>query len=49
MRTDVDRALFNSLKQRFDLGLFDPKAAYDWPGRDDVGTDESAARVLPFC
>ena len=24
---DVDRALFNSLKQRFDLGLFDPPAA----------------------
>jgi len=28
---DVDRALFNSLKQRFDLGLFDPVDAYDWP------------------
>jgi len=37
--TDVDRALFNSLKQRFDLGLFDPPAAYDWPGVDDVGND----------
>ena len=36
---DVDRALFNSFKQRFDLGLFDPKEAYDWPGKEDIGTD----------
>ena len=38
---DVDRALFNTLKQRFDLGLFDPYDAYDWPTRDDIGTDHS--------
>jgi hypothetical protein len=43
---DVDRALYNSFKQRFDLGLFDPKEAYAWPGRDDVGTDASAALSL---
>ena len=42
----IDRALYNSFKQRFDLGLFDPKAAYAWPGRDDVGTDESAELSL---
>jgi len=44
--TDLDRALFNSLKQRFDLGLFDPKDAYAWPTADDVGTDASAAMSL---
>lgn len=38
---DVDRALYNALKQRFDLGLFDPEEAYDWPTADDVGTDAS--------
>lgn len=43
---DVDRALYNAFKQRFDLGLFDPKDAYAWPGRDDVGTDASAALSL---
>lgn len=43
---DVDRALFNSLKQRFDLGLFDPKEAYDWPTRDDIGTDASMELAL---
>jgi beta-glucosidase-like glycosyl hydrolase len=43
---DVDRALFNSLKQRFDLGLFDPKAAYDWPNADSIGTDASLALTL---
>jgi hypothetical protein len=43
---DVDRALFNTFKQRFDLGLFDPKAAYDWPTADDVGSDSSAALSL---
>ena len=43
---DVDRALFNSFKQRFDLGLFDPKAAYAWPTADNVGTDASAALSL---
>jgi beta-glucosidase-like glycosyl hydrolase len=43
---DLDRALFNSLKQRFDLGLFDPKDAYAWPTADDVGTDASAAMSL---
>ncbi len=43
---DVDRALFNSLKQRFDLGLFDPKEAYEWPTRDDIGTDESLELTL---
>ena len=43
---DVDRALFNSFKQRFDLGLFDSKDAYAWPTADDVGTDESAALSL---
>lgn len=39
---DVDRALFNTFKQRFDLGLFDPVDSYAWPGADDVGTDASA-------
>ena len=29
----VDRALYNSFKQRFDLGLFDPQEAYAWPGK----------------
>ena len=43
---DVDRALFNSLKQRFDLGLFDPRESYAWPGRDDIGTAESQALSL---
>eukprot|EP00040_Diaphanoeca_grandis_P022561 m.121584 g.121584 ORF g.121584 m.121584 type:complete len:950 (-) comp28865_c0_seq1:374-3223(-) len=43
---DVDRALFNSLKQRFDLGLFDPKDAYDWPTNDSIGSDASAAMSL---
>ena len=43
---DVDRALYNSLLQRFDLGLFDPAEAYEWPGRDDIGTDESKALNL---
>jgi beta-glucosidase-like glycosyl hydrolase len=43
---DVDRALFNSLKQRFDLGLFDPEDAYQWPDNDDVGSDASAALSL---
>jgi beta-D-xylosidase 4 len=44
--TDVDRALFNSLKQRFDLGLFDPEDSYSWPTNDDVGSDASAALSL---
>eukprot|EP00038_Savillea_parva_P000253 m.95117 g.95117 ORF g.95117 m.95117 type:complete len:954 (-) comp10088_c0_seq1:7-2868(-) len=44
--TDVDRALFNSLKQRFDLGLFDPEDAYEWPTNDDVGSDAHAALSL---
>ena len=43
---DVDRALFNSLKQRFDLGLFDGKEAYAWPTNDDVGTVASSALSL---
>ena len=43
---DVDRALSNALKQRFDLGLFEPHGAYEWPGRDDIGTDESRALSL---
>eukprot|EP00937_MAST-01D_sp_MAST-1D-sp2_P002954 g2954.t1 len=43
---DVDRALYNTLKQRFDLGLFDDPAAYDWPSADDVGTDASWALTL---
>lgn len=43
---DVDRALFNSLKQRFDLGLFDAPEAYEWPDNDDVGSDASAALSL---
>ena len=43
---DVDRAGYNSLKQRFDLGLFDPQDAYDWPTADDVGAVESAALNL---
>jgi len=43
---DVDRALFNSLKQRFDLGLFDPKDAYSWPTNDSMGSDSSAALSL---
>ena len=44
--SDVDRALTNSLRQRFDLGLFDPKEAYEWPTVDDVGTDASSALSL---
>jgi len=43
---DVDRALFNSFKQRFDLGLFDPEASYEWPTADDIGTSESWALTL---
>jgi hypothetical protein len=43
---DVDRALRNSFKQRFDLGLFDPEAAYKWPGRDNIGTDANHALSL---
>jgi beta-glucosidase-like glycosyl hydrolase len=43
---DVDRALYNTFKQRFDLGLFDPVDAYDWPTADDVGTDVSQALSL---
>eukprot|EP00936_MAST-01D_sp_MAST-1D-sp1_P000981 g981.t1 len=43
---DVDRAVTNSLRQRFDLGLFDPKEAYNLPGVDDVGTDASQAMSL---
>ena len=39
-------AVDHANKQRFDLGLFDPKDAYAWPGRDDVGTDASAALSL---
>ena len=42
----MDRAVANSLRQRFDLGLFDPKEAYDLPGVDDVGTDASHAMSL---
>ena len=45
-QTDVDRAVTNSLRQRFDLGLFDPKEAYNLPGVDDVGTDASQAMSL---
>jgi beta-glucosidase-like glycosyl hydrolase len=45
-QADVDRALANSLRQRFDLGLFDPPSAYAWPGVDDVGTDASLAMSL---
>ena len=45
-QADVDRALTNSLRQRFDLGLFDPPSAYAWPGVDDVGTDASLAMSL---
>ena len=43
--TDVDRALFNSLRVRFDLGLFDPKERnpYWSLGADDIGTDASRA------
>jgi len=37
----IDRALFNSLKQRFDLGLFDPFDAYEWPTVDDYGSQSS--------
>ena len=44
--SDVDRALFNSLRQRFDLGLFDPKAAYDWPDVDQVGSNSSYELTL---
>ena len=43
---DVDRAITNTMRQRFDLGLFDPPDAYDLPGADDVGTDASAALSL---
>ncbi len=42
----MDRALFNSLRQRFDLGLFDPQAAYDWPSTDQVGSATSWALTL---
>mgnify|MGYP002630977892 CR=1 FL=1 len=43
---DVDRALANSLRQRFDLGLFDPREAYAWPTADDVGSDAAASLSL---
>ena len=45
---DVDRALSNALRQRFDLGLFDPEAAYAWPGADDVGTVRCSFLFLSF-
>ena len=45
---DVDAALYNTMKVRFELGLFDPIA--DQPlwklGADDIGTDTSAALNL---
>ena len=44
--SDVDRALFNAFKQRFDLGLMDPKASYAWPTAADVGSPQSAALSL---
>ena len=43
---DVDRALGNAFKQRFDLGLFDGREAYDWPSREDIGTERSRALNL---
>jgi hypothetical protein len=46
---DVDRALFNSLKQRFDLGLFDPKEAYAWPTNDDVVRGLPCSLLLAPC
>ncbi len=45
-QSDVDRALFNALKQRFDLGLFDPPSAYEWPGADNIGSADSEAMSL---
>lgn len=39
---DLNVALFHSLRQRFDLGLFDPKAADAWPDYDDIGTINSS-------
>jgi beta-glucosidase-like glycosyl hydrolase len=45
---DVDAALFNTMKVRFELGLFDPIA--DQPlwklGAEDIGTDAAAALNL---
>lgn len=41
--SDVDRALYNSMYQRFSLGLFDPPTAYNWPTANDVGSSKSHA------
>lgn len=43
--SDVDRALFNSFRVRFRLGLFDPKAGNSWwqLGAKDIGTPTSQA------
>ena len=42
---DIDRALFNSFRVRFELGLFDDVATQPWwkLGERDIGTDASAA------
>ena len=39
---DVDRALFHTMKVRFELGLFDPPTGPYWQlGEDDIGTDKA--------
>jgi beta-D-xylosidase 4 len=45
---DIDRALFNSFRVRFELGLFDDVATQPWwkLGERDIGTDASAALNL---
>jgi beta-glucosidase-like glycosyl hydrolase len=42
VQADVDRAVYNSLRQRFDLGLFDPPEAYHWPSIKDLGNGSSS-------
>ena len=44
-RADVDRALYNTMRIRFELGLFDAKRSspYWRLGEDDIGSDASKA------
>eukprot|EP00729_Bicosta_minor_P018335 gene18335-2827_t len=44
---DLDRALFNTFKVRFELGLFDPPTSEYWSlGESDIGTDAAKALNL---
>eukprot|EP00036_Acanthoecidae_sp_10tr_P008588 CAMPEP_0182919026 /NCGR_PEP_ID=MMETSP0105_2-20130417/2424_1 /TAXON_ID=81532 ORGANISM="Acanthoeca-like sp., Strain 10tr" /NCGR_SAMPLE_ID=MMETSP0105_2 /ASSEMBLY_ACC=CAM_ASM_000205 /LENGTH=784 /DNA_ID=CAMNT_0025056151 /DNA_START=43 /DNA_END=2397 /DNA_ORIENTATION=+ len=41
---DVDRAVFNTMRVRFELGLFDPPTTPFWQlGTKDIGTDAATA------